>query len=75
MTINCIETRLHIIERIWQKHHDVKHCKIMLQQLGNDIIFMCNEKLPDNLDERLDKLINEVNENDYKQCRFLQLCT
>ena len=66
MTIGCIESRLHIIERLWNKHHDVHHTKILLQQLDNDIVFMCNEKLPDELEERINKLLDEVNDNDYE---------
>ena len=65
MTIGCINQRLNIIEKMWNRHHDAKHCKMLLQQLSSDIVFMCNEKLPEDLDERLDKLIDEVNENDY----------
>ena len=66
MTIGCIKTRLDIIEKMWDKHHDVKHTKILLQQLCDDIVFMCDTKLPEDLDTQLDKLISEVNDNDYK---------
>ena len=62
MTINCIKTRLHIIEQLWQKEHNAPHIKILLQQLNDDIVFMCDTKLPQDLDDRLSKLSKEVNE-------------
>lgn len=60
MTINCISERLLILKKLWNRHHDPKTCNILLQQLKSDIIFFCGEKLPDELQTRIDDLQKEI---------------
>lgn len=60
MTINCIRERTLILEKMWQEHHNKKVCNILLQQLTNDIVFFLGEKLPEDLEQRLDQLDEEI---------------
>ena len=64
MTINCIEERVKILEHLWNKHHDTKHCGILLQQLKNDIVFFCSEKLTEDLERKINELYEEINDHE-----------
>lgn len=66
MTIETIRTRIDVYEKLWNRYHDNKHMKILLQQICDDIVFFLDEKLPEDLEDKLDQLIDEVNDNDYK---------
>ena len=63
MTINCIYERTLILEKIWQEHHNKKVCDTLLQQLTNDIVFFLGEKLPEDLEQRLDQLDKEIHDD------------
>ena len=65
MTVNCIRTRVDILERLWNRYHDNKHCRILLQQLNDDIVFFLDSKLPEDIEQKLDRIKEEVNDNDY----------
>lgn len=60
MTINCIEERVKILEHMWNTHHNKKVMKILINQLTTDIVFFLGEKLPDDLECRIDELDKEV---------------
>lgn len=60
MTINCIDERLKIIKKLWNREHDPHVIDILLKQLKSDIIFFCGEKLPDELQTRIDDLQKEI---------------
>lgn len=60
MTINCIEKRVEVLEHLWNRHHNKKICSILINQLTNDIVFFLGEKLPEDLEKRLDKLDEEI---------------
>lgn len=62
MTIDCIRERVLILEKMWNEHHNKKICSILLQQIVNDAVFFCNEKLNPELEERLDKLDEEIHD-------------
>ena len=66
MTVGCIKERLHIIERLWRKHHNKKHVNILLQQLRDDIVFLLKVRVPKDIEERINQIDKEVNDNDYK---------
>lgn len=61
MTINCIRERVKILKKLWNREHDPRTMDILLKQLKSDIIFFCNEKLPEDLEKRLDELDEEIN--------------
>ena len=63
MTTNCIYERTLILEKMWQEHHNKKVCDILLQQLTNDIVFFLGEKLPEDLEQRLDQLDKEIHDD------------
>lgn len=60
MTIDTINERVNILEKLWNKSHDKKVMDILLSQLTNDIVFFLGEKIPDELDDRIDKLYEEI---------------
>lgn len=60
MTINCIDERVKIIKKLWNREHDPHVIDILLKQLKSDIIFFCGEKLPDELQTRIDDLQKEI---------------
>lgn len=60
MTINCIDERVRIIKKLWNREHDPHVIDILLKQLKSDIIFFCGEKLPDELQTRIDDLQKEI---------------
>lgn len=64
MTINSIEERTKVIEKLWKRTSNKKTCNILLQQLTNDIVFFLGVKLPEELEERLDRLDEEINHAD-----------
>ena len=39
MTINCIDERVKIIKKLWNREHDPHVIDILLKQLKSDIIF------------------------------------
>lgn len=65
MTINCICERITILKKLWNREHDPKTCGILLQQLNNDIIFFCGEKLPNDLQTTIDELQKEIYKYDH----------
>lgn len=65
MTINCIDERVKILKKLWDRERDPKTMKMLLQQLNNDITYFCSERLPYELQIQIDELIEEVR-NDYK---------
>lgn len=60
MTKDCICERLFILEKLWNRNHDKKHCAILLQQLKNDIVFFCSEKLTEDLERKINELDEEI---------------
>lgn len=60
MTINCIDERVKILKKLWNREHDQKTMKILLNQLNNDIVFFLGEKLPQDMDKEIEDLENEV---------------
>lgn len=64
MTISCIRERVLILEKLWNRNHDKKHCDILLQQLTNDIVFFCSEKLTEDLERKINELDKEIH-NDH----------
>lgn len=62
MTLETIRERTHILEKLWNEHHNKKICNILLQQLTNDIVFFLGVKLPKDLEETLDRIDKEINE-------------
>lgn len=60
MTIDCIEERVKVLEKLWNKYHNKKHCDILLNQLTNDIVFFLGVKLPEDLEKRIDKIDEEI---------------
>lgn len=60
MTIDTINERVNILEKLWNKSHDKKVMDILLSQLTSDIVFFLGEKIPDELDARIDKLYEEI---------------
>lgn len=63
MTVECIHERVTILEKLWNRYHDKKCCDILLQQLTNDIVFFLNVKLPKDLEERINKLDEEIHDD------------
>lgn len=61
MTINCIRKRTEVLRHLWNEHHNKKICNILLQQLTNDIVFFLGTKLPEDLEQQLDQLDEEIN--------------
>lgn len=62
MTIDCIEERVKILEKLWNRYHNKKHCDVLLNQLTNDIVFFLGIKLPKDLEDRIDKIDKEIHE-------------
>ena len=60
MTIDCIRKRTEVLEHLWNRHHNNKLCDILLNQLTNDIVFFLGEKLPEDLEKRIDVLDEEI---------------
>lgn len=66
MTINCINERVKILKKLWNREHDEKIMKILLNQLNNDIVFFLGVKLPKDIDKDIEELENEVYAYDHK---------
>lgn len=66
MTINCIDERLKIIKKLWNREHDPHLIDILLKQLKSDIIFFCSERIPYELQIQIDELQDEVWKYDNK---------
>lgn len=64
MTINCIDERVKILKKLWNREHDHKTMCILLKQLNNDICFFLGKKLPPDLEKEIDELEKEVNKYD-----------
>mgnify|MGYP004516916793 CR=1 FL=1 len=62
MTINCIKERVRILEHLWDRYHNKKHCDILLQQLNNDICLFLGVKLPEDLEKQISDLEKEIHE-------------
>lgn len=60
MTIDCIHERFNILKKLWDRNHDTKHCDILLQQLKTDIVFFCHERVPCDLQSKIDELQREI---------------
>lgn len=67
MTINCVRERLLVIHKLWNREHNAKVCNILLQQLKSDIIFFCGEKTPDDLENEIKDLQEEICEYDHNK--------
>lgn len=65
MTLGCIERRVEVLEHLWNRHHDNRICSILLKQLTSDITYFLGEKLPEDLEKRLDELDEEINNDNY----------
>lgn len=61
MTLGCIERRVEVLEHLWNRHHDNRICNILLKQLTSDITYFLGEKLPEDLEKRLDELDEDIN--------------
>lgn len=66
MTINCINERIKILKKLWNREHDARTMKILLNQLNNDIVFFLGEKLPKEIDKSIEEFEKEVYKYDYK---------
>lgn len=66
MTTNCIKERVTILKKLWNREHDEKTMKILLNQLNNDIVFFLGEKLPKEIDKEIEELEKEVHKYDHK---------
>lgn len=64
MTINCIDERVKIIRKLWNREHDSHVVDILLKQLNNDITYFCSERLPYELQIQIDKLTEEIHRYD-----------
>lgn len=62
MTINCIDERVKILKKLWNREQDPKTMDILLKQLNNDITYFCSERLPYELQIQIDELTEEVHE-------------
>lgn len=62
MTINCIDERVKILKKLWNREHDPRTMDILLNQLKSDIIFFCSEKMPEDLQIQINELTKEVYE-------------
>lgn len=62
MTINCIDERVKILKKLWNREQDPRTMDILLKQLKSDIIFFCSEKMPEDLQIQIDELTEEVHE-------------
>ena len=60
MTINCIDERVKIIKKLWNREHDPHVIDILLKQLKSDIIFFRSERIPYELQIQIDELQDEV---------------
>ena len=61
MTKDCIRERVLILEHMWEHNYNKKVCSILLRELNRDITFFLHEKLDPELEERLNKLDEEIN--------------
>lgn len=61
MTIDCIRKRTEVLQHLWDNHHNKKICSILINQLTSDIVFFLGEKLPEDLEQQLDQLDEEIN--------------
>lgn len=66
MTINCIDERVKILRKLWNKKHDTRMMDSLLKQLNNDITYFCSERVPYELQIQIDELTEEVREHDHK---------
>lgn len=67
MTINCIKERVTILKKLWNREHDEKTMKILLDQLNNDIVLFLDEKLPKDIDKEIEELNEEINRGKIKE--------
>lgn len=67
MTINCIDERVKILKKLWNREQDTRTMDILLKQLKSDIIFFCGERLPYELQIQIDELTEEVHKYDHNQ--------
>lgn len=67
MTINCIDERVKIIKKLWNREHDPHVIDILLKQLNNDITYFCSERIPYELQIQIDELTEEVHKYDNHQ--------
>lgn len=64
MTILCIDERVKILRKLWNKKHDTHMMDSLLKQLNNDITYFCRERVPYELQIKIDELTEEVREYD-----------
>lgn len=60
MTINCIDERVKILKKLWNREQDPRTMDILLKQLNNDITYFCSERLPYELQIQIDELTEEI---------------
>ena len=63
MNIKQVEQRTKELEFLWNTYHNKDVCKFLINRLSTDIVFFLGQKLPQNLEERLDKFDGEINDN------------
>lgn len=63
MTINCIDERVKILKKLWNREHDPKTMNVLLKQLHNDITYFCSERLPYELQIQIDELEDAVRDH------------
>lgn len=63
MTINCIDERVKILKKLWNREQDSRTMDILLKQLNSDITYFCSERLPYELQIQIDELTEEVHEH------------
>lgn len=65
MTINCIDERIKILKKLWNREQNPRIMDILLKQLNNDITYFCSERLPYELQIQIDELTEEVHKYDH----------
>lgn len=63
ITINCIDERVKILKKLWNREYNPKTMNVLLKQLNNDITYFCSEKLPYELQIQIDELEDEVRDH------------
>ena len=65
MTLQCIDERVKIIKKLWNREHNPRMINILLKQLNNDITYFCSERLSYELQIQIDELTEEVHKHDH----------
>lgn len=62
MNIKTVEERTEKLEFMWKAYHNKKVCKLLLDELSTNIVFFLGVMLPKELEERLDRIEDEIND-------------